>query len=76
MADRDEEYMIKSLVELDDFFIGALTKGGKRGRGTDQSQDLVELSKNDKGHPLYLKMQIITFVNIHFYRGSLSIEPA
>ena len=52
MADRDEQYTLKSLVELDDFFIGAPTKDGKRGRGTDQNQVLVALSKNDKGHPL------------------------
>ena len=59
MADRDEQYMLKSLVEIDDFFIGAPTKDGKRGRGTDQNQVLVALSKNNKGYPLFLKMEVI-----------------
>jgi len=59
MADRDEQYILKSLVEIDDFFIGAPTKDGKRGRGTDKNQVLVALSKNNKGYPLYLKMEVI-----------------
>jgi hypothetical protein len=32
---------------------------GKRGRGTDKNQVLVTLSKNNKGYPLYLKMEVI-----------------
>lgn len=59
MADRDAQYMLSSLVELDDFYIGAPTEGGKRGRGTDKNQVLVALSKNEKGHPLFLKMEVI-----------------
>ena len=31
----------------------------KRGRGTDKTKVLVELSLNQKGHPLFLKMEVI-----------------
>ncbi|CAM4405976.1 IS1595 family transposase [Paenibacillus alkaliterrae] len=59
MADRDEGYVLSGLVEIDDFYIGAPTENGKRGRGTDKNQVLVALSKNEKGHPLYVKMEVI-----------------
>lgn len=59
MADRDTQYMLSGLVEIDDFYIGAPTENGKRGRGTDKNQVLVALSKNKKGHPLFVKMEVI-----------------
>ena len=59
MADRNEGYKLSGLVEIDDFYIGAPTENGKRGRGTDKNQVLVALSKNEKGHPLYVKMEVI-----------------
>lgn len=59
MTDRDAPYILSGLVELDDFYIGAPTENGKRGRGTDKNQVLVALSKNKKGHPLYVKMKVI-----------------
>lgn len=49
MADRDAQYMLSGLVEIDDFYIGAPTEKGKRGCGTDKNQVLVALSKNKKG---------------------------
>jgi transposase-like protein len=59
MADRDSQYMLSGLVEIDDFYIGAPTENGKRGRGTDKNQVLVALSKNKIGHPLFVKMEVI-----------------
>jgi transposase-like protein len=59
MTDRDEGYMLSGRVEIDDFYIGAPTENGKRGRGTDKNQVLVALSKNEKGHPLFIKMEVI-----------------
>lgn len=37
MGDRDINYKLAGLVELDDAFFGAPTEGGKRGRGTEQN---------------------------------------
>ena len=62
MAERDANYQLAGLVELDDAFFGAPTEGGKRGRGTEQTAVLVGVSVNAKGAPLYVKMQIITDV--------------
>ncbi len=51
--------MLSGLVEIDDYYIGAPTENGKRERGTDKNQVLVALSKNKKGHPLFVKMEVI-----------------
>lgn len=59
MGDRDSQYMLGGIVELDDFFLGAPTEGGKRGRGTEKSLVLAGLSLNNQGYPLFLKMQVV-----------------
>lgn len=59
MKKRDASYRLAGLVELDDAYFGAPSEGGKRGRGTDKTKVLVGLSLNKKGHPLYLKMEVI-----------------
>jgi transposase-like protein len=59
MGERDANYSLAGIVELDDAFYGAPTEGGKRGRGTEKTQVLVGLSLNAKGHPLFVKMEVI-----------------
>lgn len=59
MGDRDNNYTLGGLIELDDAFFGAPTEGKKRGRGTEKTTVLVGLSLNSKGHPKYLKMEVI-----------------
>jgi transposase-like protein len=59
MRKRDAEYSLAGIIELDDAFFGAPSEGGKRGRGTDKTKVLVGLSLNKKGHPLYLKMEVV-----------------
>ena len=59
MGERDSAYTLGGIVELDDAFFGAPTEGGKRGRGTEQTKVMVALSLNPKGHPEYLKMEVI-----------------
>jgi transposase-like protein len=59
MKKRDAKYTLAGIVELDDAFFGALSEGGKRGRGTDKAKVLVGLSLNKQGHPLYLKMEVV-----------------
>jgi transposase-like protein len=59
MGDRDANYRLAGLVELDDAFFGAPTEGGKRGRGTEQTPVLVGVSLNKQGAPQYVKMQVI-----------------
>jgi transposase-like protein len=59
MGERDAQYALAGIVELDDAFFGAPTEGGKRGRGTEKTVVLVGLSLNEKGHPLHVKMEVI-----------------
>lgn len=44
MAKRDAQYQLSESVEMDELFIGAPTKGQKRGRGTDRTPVLVAVS--------------------------------
>jgi transposase-like protein len=59
MGERDALYTLAGIVELDDAFFGAPKERGKRGRGTDKTKVLVGLSLNERGHPLYVKMEVI-----------------
>jgi transposase-like protein len=59
MMERDWEYTLSGLVELDDAFFGATDEGGKRGRGTSKTQVVVGLSLTEKGHPKFAKMEIV-----------------
>lgn len=59
MGQRDAQYQLASIVELDDAYFGAPTEGGKRGRGTEQTQVLVGVSLDPKGRPQYAKLEVI-----------------
>lgn len=59
MADRDSEYNLSGIVELDDAYFGSSDEGGKRGRGTDKAKVVVGLSLNSAGRPQYIKMQVV-----------------
>jgi transposase-like protein len=63
MGDRDAKYYLDGIVEMDDAFFGAPDEGGKRGRGTDKTPAIIELSLNEEGHPEHLKIQIVDNVN-------------
>lgn len=56
MKCREERYLLDGIVELDDTYLGAPTRGKKRGRGTEKTKIIVALSKNEAGCPMYLKM--------------------
>ena len=55
MAQRDENYALSGIVEMDDGYVGGATHNGKRGRGTDKAKIVVALSKTENGAAL-LKM--------------------
>ena len=58
MRQRDDQHMLTGVVEFDDMFIGAPTKGKGRGRSTQKARVLVALSLDENGKPQYLKMQV------------------
>ncbi|OMF28657.1 hypothetical protein BK133_18560 [Paenibacillus sp. FSL H8-0548] len=70
MADRDAQYTLSDLVKIEDFHIHAPTKNGNRERGTDKNRALVALSKNKKGHPLLVKMEVIANIKKKVFRST------
>ena len=58
MGERDKNYVLSSIIELDDAYFGAPKSNGKRGRGTDKISALAAVSLTDEGHPRFLKIQI------------------
>jgi len=59
MMQKDWDYKLSSIVETDEAFFGAPTRGGKRGRGTEKTKVIVSLSLNGEGHPLFAKMETV-----------------
>lgn len=59
MGQRDENYQLSGIVELDDGYIGGNSHNGKRGRGTDKPKIVVALSKSANGAALYARMKVV-----------------
>lgn len=59
MSQRDAQYKLSGIVELDDTYFGKPAKGGKRGRGSSKTKVVVAVSKTSDGKPIYLKMQVV-----------------
>ena len=59
MKDRDQNYMLEGLIEMDEAYLGAPKRGKKRGRGTERKKMAVAVSKTDNDCPLFLRLQII-----------------
>jgi hypothetical protein len=49
MGGRDSGYKLENIVEVDDSYFGGPDKGNKRGRGTNKTKVLVQLSVNEEG---------------------------
>ena len=61
MEMRDEYYVLQGIVEFDDSYFGAGKKGnipGKGGRARGNQAVFVAVSKDEKGNPAYLRMQL------------------
>jgi len=63
MGQRDENYLLSGLVELDEGFFGAPTEDGRRGRRTDKTPVMTGLSLDTRGRPGYIHMQVLDAVN-------------
>lgn len=58
MGQRDQEYVLSGIVELDDAYFGAPKPNGKRGRGTEKTSALAAVSLTGQEHPRFLKIQV------------------
>ena len=63
MKERDSNYMLSGIVEMDDAYFGAPRKG-KDGRGTDKAKAVIALSKDARNHPAFLRIEVIDQVSI------------
>jgi len=63
MKQRDGNYLLNGIIEVDDAFFGSPSEGGKRGRGTDKTPVVVALSLDEKGRPQYLRAELIDAVD-------------
>ena len=59
MSQRDSQYRLSGIVELDDTYFGKPSKGHKRGRGTAKTKVIVAVSKTTDEKPLKVKMQVV-----------------
>ena len=59
MGQRDAQYLLNGIVEMDDGYVGGPCHGGKRGRGTEKAQVVAALSKTEQGIPLFLRLKVV-----------------
>lgn len=63
MGERDKNYKMDGVVEIDEAFFGSPTEGGKRGRGTDKTAVFVSVSLSKEGKPEFVKMEVTESVD-------------
>ena len=59
MGQRDADYQLSGIVEMDDCYVGGPSHDGKRGRGTDKAKVVVAVSKTDDGIPMFARMKLV-----------------
>lgn len=59
MHDRDQNYLLEGIIEMDEAYLGAPKRGKKRGRGTERKIMAVAVSKDEKDRPMFLRLQMI-----------------
>lgn len=59
MRERDQNYLLEGLIEMDEAYLGAPKSGKKRGRGTERQKMVVAVSKDAKDRPQFLHLQMI-----------------
>ena len=64
MADRDAQYQLAGIVEMDDSYFGAQRVKGKRGRGAaKKSKVVVSVQVNEGDKPIFAKMNVVHAVD-------------
>ena len=64
MSDRDADYKLAGLVEMDDSYFGTRGASGKRGRGADKkSKVIVSVQLNEDNNPVFADMKVVPHVD-------------
>jgi len=63
MEQRDSNYKLANIVELDDAFFGGPGSDGKRGRGSSKSKVIVGVSLTDDGKPQFARMKVVNVID-------------
>lgn len=65
MGNRDQQYLLQGLIELDDAFVGGKTTGGKRGRGSEKKIPILVACEHDAKNQRagHLKMTVVSNVD-------------
>ncbi len=58
MGQRDKDYILSGVIELDDAYFGVPKSNGKRGRGTDKTSVLAAVPLTEKGYPRFWPNQL------------------
>jgi len=57
MADREEAYLLRGKIQIDDFYLGGELPGGKAGRGSENKIPIVAaVFLNEAEHPIHARM--------------------
>jgi transposase-like protein len=57
MSEREEAYVLRGKIQLDDAYLGGELPGGKAGRGSENKIPIVAaVSLNEAGHPIHAKI--------------------
>lgn len=59
MQERDQDYLLSGMIEMDEAYLGAPKSGKKRGRGTERAKMAVAVSKDSMGRPKFLRLRMI-----------------
>lgn len=60
ISEREEAYVLRGKVQVDDAYLGGESIGGKAGRGSENKVPIVAaVSLDDAGHPRYVKLAAI-----------------
>jgi hypothetical protein len=64
MADREEAYLLRGRIQIDDFYLGGELPGGKAGRGYENKIPIVvAVSLNEAGHPVHARITAVRGFN-------------
>jgi hypothetical protein len=61
MADREEAYLLRGKIQIDDSYLGGERPGGKAGRGSENKIPIVAaVSLNEAGHPIHARITAVS----------------